>query len=384
MEVRIIQDRQQWNDFVASAPCCSISQMYEWSELDPHNFGAEDIMRIGVVDEVGKLCAAMVMTVTRAPGIKQRYFYAPRGPIIHDPDSPAMTVLLNYIKAEARRRHAFMLKIEPSVPDNDLCWSSALKRRHFRANPYHMHVRNEWVLDITPDEKTLLAGMKEKWRYNIRLAGRRGIVVRKGEGQADLDAFYHLYETTSDRDKFFINKKSHYEDVMRLFGKDGHAQLFLAEYEGVPIAGIIVLIAGPWSYYMYGASSNEHREKMPNHLLQWTAIRWSKQQGCRYYNFRGIPEILEEGQEMYGIYLFKRGFGGYALHALATQDLVYRPFTYLLYRLLLDARHHLDAYRDKRLVTQAVHASRKGSKGQHAPGKTAHDTAAPPEAVSRH
>lgn len=376
MEVRIINDRQQWNDFVESAPCCSISQMYEWSELDPHNIGAEEIMRIGVVDGDGKLCAAIVMTVTCAPGIKQCYFYAPRGPIIHDPDSPAMTVLLNYIKAEARRRNAFMLKIEPSVPDTDLSWSSALARRGFRSNPYHMHVRNEWVLDISPDEKTLLAGMKEKWRYNIRLASRRGVVVRLGEGQADLDAFYRLYETTSERDKFFINNKSHYEDIMRLFGKDEHAQLFIAEYEGTPIAGIIVLVAGPWSYYMYGASSNAYREKMPNHLLQWTAIQWSKKRGCRYYNFRGIPEILEEGQEMYGIYLFKRGFGGYALHSLATQDLVYRPFTYQLYRCLLDAKHRLDVYREKRLVTQATHAQSKESSNP-----PAHPTTQQPEAV---
>lgn len=352
MDVRIINDRQQWNDFVESAPCCSITQMYEWSELDPHNIGAEEIMRIGVVDDAGQLCAAMVMTVASVPGLRQRYFYAPRGPIIHDPDSPAMTVLLNFVKAEARRRNAFMLKVEPSVPDTDLRWSAALKRRGFRENRYHMHVRNEWVLDIRPDEKTLLSGMKEKWRYNIRLAGRRGVVVRIAEGQADLDAFYRLYETTSERDKFFINQKSHYEDIMRLFGSSEHAKLFLAEYESIPIAGIIVLVAGPWSYYMYGASSNDYREKMPNHLLQWTAIQWSKQRGCHFYNFRGIPEILEEGQEMYGIYLFKRGFGGYPLHVLATHDMVYRPITYHAYRILLDAKHKLDIYREKRLVTQ--------------------------------
>ena len=93
----------------------------------------------------------------------------------------------------------------------------------FRVNPFATHIRHEWVLDLRPDEKTILAGMKEKWRYNIRLAGRKGIVVRRGEGQADLDTFYRIYETTSERDQFFIHDKSHYEDIMRMFGEGDRA-----------------------------------------------------------------------------------------------------------------------------------------------------------------
>jgi lipid II:glycine glycyltransferase (peptidoglycan interpeptide bridge formation enzyme) len=352
MEARIIEDRQKWNDFVASTSCCSVTQMYEWGELNPRNMNAHAIMHIGVVDDAGNLQAAMVMTVARAPLIRQVYFYVPRGPIIENPASPAMTVLLNFVKVLAHKYRAFMLKVEPAVLDDNADWSKALKQCGFQENPHHMHVRNEWMLDVRPDEKMLLSQMKEKWRYNIRLAGRKGVVVRQGTTREDLDAYYRIYQVTSERDKFHINQESHYEDVLRLFGKDEHAALLLAEYEGKPIAGIILLVAGPWCYYMYGASSNEYREKMPNYLLQWTGIQWAKAHGCHYYNFRGIPEILEEGQEMYGIYLFKRGFGGGAIHALATHDLPYRPLTYLVYRSLLDIKHRLDVYREKRLVTQ--------------------------------
>ena len=248
-----------------------------------------------------------------------------------------------------------MLKVEPSVPDNNSHWLSALKHRGFQINPHYVHIRNEWVLDIRPDEKTLLAAMKEKWRYNIRLAGRKGVVVRRGNGQADLDAFYRIYETTSERDKFFINEKALYADVLRVLGEQERATLFLAEYEGQAIAGIIMLLAGPWAYYMYGASSNEHREKMPNHLLQWTAIQWAKTRGCQYYNFRGIPVILEEGQEMWGVYLFKRGFGGQALLSLPTHDLVYRPLTYGIYRTMLDMKHKVGVRRELRHATHVSH-----------------------------
>ena len=349
MQACIITDRQQWNDFVAASQCCNITQSYEWAELAPHL--EAEALRIGVVDDNGTLRAALLLLVTRAPVLRRTYFYAPRGPIIDDPDSPAMDVLLNYVLAEAHQRGAFMLKIEPSVPDGNDQWLVALCKRGFRPNPYAVHVRNEWVLDLRPAENEILAGMKEKWRYNVRLAGRKGVTVRRGEVQTDLDTFYHIYETTSERDQFFIHNKQHYEDVLRLYSDGDRAALFLAEHEGKAIAGIIVLRLGRWSWYMYGASSNEQRNLMPNHLLQWTAMQWAKSHGCWYYNFRGIPDILEEGQELWGVYLFKRGFGGYAMRFLETHDLVYQPLIYKLYMRLLEIKRNRDE-RNRRKIEQ--------------------------------
>jgi lipid II:glycine glycyltransferase (peptidoglycan interpeptide bridge formation enzyme) len=264
-----------------------------------------------------------------------------------------MTVLLNFVKAEARKRGAFMLKVEPSVADDDARWLVALQKRGFQPTPYASHVRHEWVLDLRPDEKTLLAGMKEKWRYNIRLAGRKGVTVRRGQGQADLDTFYRIYQTTSERDQFFIHDKGHYEDAMRLFSEGDRAALFLAEYEGEAIAGIIVLLYGRWSWYMYGASSNEQRNLMPNHLLQWNGMQWAKAHGCWYYNFRGIPDVLEEGQELWGVYVFKRGFGGYAMRSLETHDLAYQHLVYTVYRRLLDVKRWRDQKQRAKLEEQA-------------------------------
>ena len=95
---------------------------------------------------------------------------------------------------------------------------------------------------------------------------------------------------------------------------------------------------------MYGASSNEHRNLMPNHLLQWNAMQWARSHGCWYYNFRGIPDVLEEGEDLWGVYVFKRGFGGFALRSLETHDLVYQPLIYAAYRRLLDVKR----WRDRR------------------------------------
>lgn len=356
MEARIITDGQQWNDFVAASECCNITQSYEWGELGP--FLGAQTMRVGVIDDNGKLCAAMLVLIIRAPIIHRSYFYSPRGPVLDDPSSPALGVLLNFVRAEARKQGAFMLKIEPSVPDKNEDWLMALQKHGFHAVPYAVHIRDEWVLNIQPDEKELLANMKEKWRYNIRLAGRKGVTVRQGHGQADFDAFYNIYITTSERDQFLINSKAFYEEVVRLFGQDDRCALLLAEYEGKPIAGIIVLRFGRWSWYMYGASSNEQRNLMPNHLLQWTGMQWAKAHGCWYYNFRGIPHVLENGeadesQELWGVYVFKRGFGGYAMRSLETHDLVYQSLVYGVYMRLLEVKRRRDEKRHHRDTRQA-------------------------------
>src|SRR5258708_38509397 len=116
----------------------------------------------------------MLLLITRAPVLRPPYFYAARGPIIDDPNSPAMTALLDFVKAEARKRGAFMLKVEPSVLDGDERWLAALKKQGFFPNPYAVHVRNEWVLDLRPDEKALLAGMKKKKSSNINPVRRNG------------------------------------------------------------------------------------------------------------------------------------------------------------------------------------------------------------------
>ncbi|HEX4204423.1 MAG TPA: peptidoglycan bridge formation glycyltransferase FemA/FemB family protein [Ktedonobacteraceae bacterium] len=340
MEARIITDRQAWNDFVASSVCCNITQSYEWGEMLPYL--GDEALHVGVVDADDKLRAAMLILIARAPVIKQTYFYAPRGPIVSDPNDPAIAVLLNFVKAEARKRHAFMLCVEPSVEDGNKIWLSALSRYGFRTTPFAKHIRHEWVLDISADEKTVLGNMKEKWRYNIRLAGRKGITVRRAESQQDFDAWYQLYITTSDRDQFFIHPKDFYARVLRIFHDGDHAALFLAEYEGKPIAGTMILWLGEWSWYMYGASANEQRERMPNHLLQWTSMQWAKSKGCKYYNFRGIPDVLEEGQELWGVYTFKRGFGGFPIRFLETHELVYNPLAYQAYRKLLEVKRWRD------------------------------------------
>jgi peptidoglycan pentaglycine glycine transferase (the first glycine) len=352
MQVEIITDRERWNRFVEACPTGNITQTFEWAELGDHLGSAA--LRLGAVEN-GALVGAMLVIAEQAPLLRRPYLYAPRGPAVSDPNSQALAALVAAAEREARKRGAFMLKLEPYVEHGDQSWLAALAGLGFQRNPYATHPRRSWVLDIRPDEETILAGMKDKWRYNIRLAGRKGVQVREGKSPEDIDTFYRIYEETARRDGIFIHAKQHYADFLRLYGERDAAVLLLAEYEGTPLAALIAARCGPVATYMFGASSNLHRNRMPNHLLQWTAIRWAKAHGCTLYDFRAIAEVLEPSEDMYSLYTYKQGFGGYSFLALETHDRPYSAPLYWLYRRTLklkrdrDRRRHLQqlAERDK-------------------------------------
>ncbi|GCE26272.1 methicillin resistance protein [Dictyobacter alpinus] len=350
MEACLITDAQKWNDFIATSPFGAITQTYEWGILARR---AESIpLYCGVLDDQDNLCAAMLILVMRLPKINNSYFYVPRGPIITDPDSAALSFLLHFVDSLARKYNAFMLKIDPVADQHDAVWLQAFAHHGFMATDSFIHGRGEWVLDIYPDEKQQLAHMKEKWRYNVRLAQRKGVKIRQGHTPEDIQIFHTILQETSERDQFFIHAVDHFEYLMKLFEEGEKAELFLAEYEGQAIAGIIVMRSGQWCWYRYGASSSQGRNVMPNHLLQWTSLQWGREHGCTHYNFMGIPAVLTEAEgpkdPNWGVYNFKRGFGGQARCAMRSQEKPYNPTVYRLYTLVRELKHRYATARYER------------------------------------
>ncbi|HEV7126395.1 MAG TPA: peptidoglycan bridge formation glycyltransferase FemA/FemB family protein [Ktedonobacterales bacterium] len=329
MQVRVSTDRDQWNRFVEAAATGYITQTYEWGDLSAHLGDA--IVRLGAFDG-DELRGAMIVLVSRMPPLGLRYLYVPRGPVVDDPASPALPALLAEARRLARRTGAFMLKVEPNVPAGDPAWLGALARLGFRRNPYATHPRRSWVVDVTPSEQQLLANMKMTWRYNVRAAARKGVVVREATAAADLAAWYRLYQETAQRDGFAIHPQDHYANVLELYRARGAGVQFLAEYNGTPIAGLIVCRCGAVATSMFSASSNQHRDRRPNHLLQWTGMRWAKSHGCALYDFRAIAERLEPTEPDYSLYTYKEGFGGYSVLTLEGHDLPYNLPLYWAYR----------------------------------------------------
>lgn len=356
MEARLIEDRLLWNRFVASTPTGHLCQTYEWAEHSPGAEARTDSLRVGVLDD-GRLVAAVLLVRSKASGISAPFYYAPRGPVCADPHSSALPLLIDLARRECRRRGAFMMRAEPNVPDDDPEWPHTFRSLGFRPTTHQIYLRSAWVTDIRPSEDQILAGMMMTWRQNVRSSARKGVTVRVGSGDADLEAFHRLLVETGARDQFPVYPKYVFADMLRNYSaeratRDATAEmvLLIAEHEGVPIAAGIVAAFGTGSWSMMCGSSGlpEHRKLRPNYLLQWESMRWSKAHGAEYYDFRGIPDVLEPGQEMYGVYEFKRGFGGSVYRVGPTQDLVLRPAIYWPYVAAVTLRRDLQQWRRRR------------------------------------
>jgi lipid II:glycine glycyltransferase (peptidoglycan interpeptide bridge formation enzyme) len=209
----------------------------------------------------------------------------------------------------------------------------------FRRAPVNVQAPDTVYIDLAPDEEAILARMKPKWRYNIRLGGKKVTVTRCGPER--LQDFYALLEETARRDRIFIHSIAYYQALFDQAAKaappDGATSgaaspdassavsLYLAEYEAKPVAGVVTLFRGREAVYLYGASSGEHRNLMAPYALQWQAIRDAKAAGCAYYDLFGIPPVPDPSHPMAGLYLFKTGFGGKIVHRPGCYDYVCHP-----------------------------------------------------------
>jgi lipid II:glycine glycyltransferase (peptidoglycan interpeptide bridge formation enzyme) len=217
----------------------------------------------------------------------------------------------------------------------------------FRRAPVNVQAPDTVLIDLAADEEAILARMKPKWRYNIRLGGKKVTVARCGpERLAD---FYALLEETAARDRIFVHSLAYYQALFDQAAASAASSpdaspavsLYLAEYEAKPVAGIVTLFRGREAVYLYGASSGEHRNLMAPYALQWQAIRDAKAAGCVCYDLFGIPPAPDPSHPMAGLYLFKTGFGGKIVHRPGCYDYVCAPLQAAAFRTAEKARKHL-------------------------------------------
>lgn len=206
------------------------------------------------------------------------------------------------------------------------------------------------IIDLTQSEETLLAGMKEKCRYNIRLAARKGVTVRRS-GEEELEVFYRLFQETAQRDGIAIHSRDYYAALFALAKEqDGvEARLYLASHEGEDLGAIITLFRGKEGTYLYGASSNSKRNFMAPYLLQWNAMKDARAFGCERYDLFGIPPTDDPGHPMAGLYRFKTGFGGTIIHRSGSWDFACLPAVTTLFSLVEGLRKNLRTRKKRRL-----------------------------------
>lgn len=356
-------DSKVWNSLISKLPSPHFLQTYEWGQVKA-KYGWNPIYLVW--DNQGKLkeekdssdlstfdfhpsAAALILKrqiLRNGFAARLSILYSPKGPLLDWNNEVLRNRVLNDLQSFAKKEGAIFLKIDPdvilgtgvpsqgddSIDEHGQITMSELKRRGWRYSSDQIQFKNTALIDLTLSDEELLARMKQKTRYNIRLAEKKGVVLRVGSPK-DFGMLYKTYAETSVRDGFVIRDEEYYRTVWKLFmdSNEPTCEPLIAEVDGEPVGGIFVFYFAERAYYVYGMSRNLHREKMPTYLLQWEAIKHARVRGCKIYDLWGAPELFDESDSMWGVYRFKEGLGGKVVRTLGAWDFAPKPVWYKLY-----------------------------------------------------
>lgn len=319
----------EWDQFLSGYADAHLLQTSVWGELKSR-FGWQ-AARV----QSGS-CGAQVLFRPLPLGFSIAYI--PKGPV-----GGNWAELWPEIDKLCRWKRALILKVEPDL-DDQLDEEHLRNLAGFHFTERTIQPRRTLLINLAGSEQDWLSQMKQKTRYNIRLAEKKDVVVHQSN---NLDAFYRLMMVTGQRDRFKIHSRDYFETAYQLFSPSNSCAVFEAQFQGRSLASLMVFARGKRAWYFYGASSDEERNRMPAYLLQWQAMRWAKSRGCTEYDLWGVPdadeETLEAGFErrsdgLWGVYRFKRGFGGKLTRSAGAWEKAYLPFIYPLYLRLMKRR----------------------------------------------
>jgi lipid II:glycine glycyltransferase (peptidoglycan interpeptide bridge formation enzyme) len=335
-------DASTWNQLVLEHPYGHTLQSWQWGELKG-KFGWQP-MRIAVTNGE-KTAAAQILFQSRY-GLSVAY--VPRGPLWAN-DELLDRALLQTLRRITRQRRAIFLRLEPNILEN----AAEANRLHsfLQVSGFSpsepVQPRSTIHLDLHPSSDDLFANFSKGHRADVRRAGRLGVTIRPGTTAADLNTFYAILEETGARQNFGNHVQAYYEAAWRIFGDD--ACLLLAEQNGEAVAAFLVFAWGREAQYMYSGATTAGLKNGVNHLLQWHAIQWARERGCQLYDLWGIPDAfgkmlhatehdrseLEQtakAHPLYGVYRFKKGWGGKIVRYLPAYDQVYIAPAYWLWQ----------------------------------------------------
>ena len=302
LAVRAVPAPDAWDAFVAGHADGNFLQSWRWGDLKAR-YGWRPL-RLGVFEGATMLAGAQIlMRVRRLPplGPAAGVAYVPRGPLA-DSVQQAESLLAAAVKA-ARAGGASFVRVEPPARAS----LAALRDLRFRPTPQFVQIPRTALVDLRPELDRVMASFKPKMRYNIRLALRRGVEISEARADADFEDFLRLTRITAEREAFAIHSPAYYRDVWRSFLPE-HAAMFIARLHGEPLSALLTLRFGPTAVYLYGASSNRHRNLMAPHALQWAAMQWARSHRCEWYDLWGMADPGVGSDPLAGVHRFKLGF----------------------------------------------------------------------------
>lgn len=329
-------EQERWNSFVAGSPWGHLMQSWEWGAFKQAT--GWQVARVGL-EQAGELVAGAQMLIRSLPLLPMAIAYIPKGPMVDLQDERLAKALFSAIHEVARSRRAIFLKIEPNVLDDEES-GRRLSQYGFQASSQTNQPRSTIVVDLSGGEEALLGEMRKKTRQLVRKAAREGIEIVEGD-RSDLDSFYTVLTDTGEIKDIPVHEKGFYEQAWDTFRQAGAVKLILAKHQGEIVAGKMIFVFKDKSMHFWGGTSPKGRDLNASYLIQWESIKWAMSQGYHYCDLWGIPDeiadILRRGEEvpqdqqkgLWGVYTFKRGFGGAIESYVGAYDY---PYSSLLYQ----------------------------------------------------
>lgn len=331
MEILNPSQYGEYEEFCENHPNGEVTQSVKWHGVK-NNWGHEVVVSR---DSGGKIAGGMSVLVRKTPLMGMSMLYAPRGPVCDRYDREVMEDLKRGADALAKKHRAHIFKIDPDVAATDerfISMATAMGFKQFKGPEgfetiqarfnYRLYLKGR-----TEDE--ILMSLTQQTRRNIRIAQKHNVEVRVCSKEY-LGDFVRIMQVTGERDGFNVRSQSYFERMLASLGEN--CRLYMAFYEGEPVAGAITTNYAGKTCYIYGASDNVHRNVMPNYLVQWEMIKWAVETGCTVYDFQGVSGNTEDTENhLYGLYRFKKGFNGTLDELCGEFDYIYRPVAAALF-----------------------------------------------------
>lgn len=370
-----------WNSLISNLPNPHFLQTHEWGQVKAR-YGWTPLYAVWTAEEFSVIserstvadswslttdhCLAAALILKRQilrNGFAARLsiLYSPKGPLLDWSNESLRNRVFDDLQTFAKKQGAIFLKMDPdvilgngvpqsetdSIDRNGQAIIAEMKRRGWEYSGDQIQFKNTVLIDLNASEENLLARMKQKTRYNVRLAEKKGVTIRVGT-EEDLSMLYRMYAETSVRDGFVIRDEAYYKTVWHTFMNNAPVQFsnlqspitnyelpfaepLIAEVNHEPVAAIFVFYFAGRAYYVYGMSREMYREKMPSYLLQWNAMKRAKAKGCTVYDLWGAPDEFNESDSLWGVYRFKDGLGGEVVRTLGAWDFAPSPLWYKMY-----------------------------------------------------
>ena len=337
-------DEEEYTRFLESNERCNFQQSLEWAKVKT-SWKREVIL---AEDSSKKIIGSLMVWIRKIP-IFGNIMYSARGPVCDIHNIEVLKQLTEGAKLLAKKYNAIVLRIEPDIKSDDTSFRNIMLELGYSikddAKNFREEIQPRYVFRLDTNGKTedeIFKNFHSKTRYNIRLATKKGVTVKTGTRE-DLKDFHKIMVTTGLRDGFITRPLEYFERMYDCLGPD-HMKILMAYYEGKPISGVIPIMYGNKTWYLYGASSNEHRNLMPNYLLQWEMIKIALARKSDIYDLRGVPGIADNSN---GLYRFKKGFGAEYTEFIGEVYIPFKPLTYKLYKISEKAFRNLRALKLK-------------------------------------